>query len=120
MDGEERTMSHWGTVMTAMATPFDANGALDLDGAVTLARWLADHGNDGLVVTGTTGESPTVTDAEKADLWRAVSEAGPRPVIAGSPHKHTPPPGRPPPGPAQTRAGRPPARHPPQQPPPPP
>src|SRR3954452_23289024 len=78
------TNPRWGRVLTAMATPFDENGALDLDGAVTLARWLADHGNDGLVVTGTTGESPTVTDAEKADLWRAVSEAVTVPVVAGS------------------------------------
>src|SRR3954468_4766070 len=78
------TNPRWGRVLTAMATPFDENGALDLDGAVTLARWLADHGNDGLVVTGTTGESPTVTDAEKADLWRAVSEAVTVPMIAGS------------------------------------
>src|SRR3954462_4616384 len=78
------TNPRWGRVLTAMATPFDENGALDLDGAVTLARWLTDHGNDGLVVCGTTGESPTVTDGGKADLWRAVSEAVTVPVVAGS------------------------------------
>ncbi len=50
----------------------------------TLARWLADHGNDGLVVAGTTGEAPTLSDAEKLDLWRAVSEAVTIPVIAGT------------------------------------
>ncbi|MEO5679229.1 MAG: 4-hydroxy-tetrahydrodipicolinate synthase [Acidimicrobiales bacterium] len=74
----------FGGVVTAMATPFDDDGALDLDGAAHLARWLVDHGNDGLVVAGTTGESPTLTDAEKRDLWRAVAEAVTVPVIAGS------------------------------------
>jgi 4-hydroxy-tetrahydrodipicolinate synthase len=71
-------------VLTAMATPFSADGSLDLDGAVTLARWLVDHGNDGLVVAGTTCEAPVLSDEEKADLWRAVSEAVTVPVIAGS------------------------------------
>ncbi len=74
----------FGSVLTAMVTPFDEEGALDLDGAATLARWLVDHGNDGLVVGGTTGEAPVLSDAEKADLWRAVSEAVTVPVIAGS------------------------------------
>src|SRR3954454_15899052 len=74
----------WGAVVTAMATPFDDNGALDLDGAATLARWLADHGNDGLVVCGTTGESPVLSDDEKLELWRAVAEAVTIPVVAGS------------------------------------
>jgi 4-hydroxy-tetrahydrodipicolinate synthase len=76
--------ARWGRVLTAMVTPFDADGALDLDGAATLARWLADHGSDGLVVAGTTGEAPTLRDAEKLDLWRAVSEAVSIPVIAGT------------------------------------
>lgn len=67
-----------------MATPFDDEGRLDLDGAARLARWLVDHGTDALVVSGTTGESPTLTDAEKRDLWRAVAEAVTVPVIAGS------------------------------------
>ncbi len=74
----------FGGVVTAMATPFDDAGRLDLDGAVRLARWLVDHGNDGLVVAGTTGEAPTLTDAEKGDLWRAVAEAVTVPVVAGS------------------------------------
>src|SRR3954466_5218648 len=74
----------WGSVITAMATPFDDNGALDLDGAATLARWLADHGNDGLVVAGPTGESPVLSDTEKLDLWKAVTEAVTIPVVAGS------------------------------------
>src|ERR1700730_5223186 len=67
-----------------MVTPFDDEGALDLDGAVTLARWLVDHGNEGLVVAGTTGESPVLSDSEKRDLWRAVAEVVTVPVIAGS------------------------------------
>lgn len=74
----------FGTVLCAMATPFDQAGAVDIDGAVTLARWLVAHGNDGLVVTGTTGESPTLTDHEKIELWRAVTEAVTVPVVAGS------------------------------------
>ena len=74
----------FGGVVTAMATPFDEDGALDLDGAARLARWLVDHGNDGLVVAGTTGESSTVSDDEKRDLWRAVAEAVTVPVLAAS------------------------------------
>ena len=74
----------FGAILTAMVTPFDDDGALDLDGAVRLARWLVDHGNDGLVIAGTTGEAPTLTDAEKIDLWRAVAEAVTVPVIAGT------------------------------------
>jgi 4-hydroxy-tetrahydrodipicolinate synthase len=74
----------FGAVLTAMVTPFDADGALDLDGAAALARWLVDHGSDGLVVAGTTGESPVLSDVEKRDLWRAVSAAVTVPVVAGS------------------------------------
>jgi len=70
--------------VTAMVTPFDADGALDLDAATTLARWLVDNGSDGLVVAGTTGEGPVLADAERVDLWRAVAEAVTVPVIAGS------------------------------------
>ena len=74
----------FGAVLCAMATPFDEAGALDVDGAVALARWLVAHGNDGLVVAGTTGESPVLSDREKLDLWRAVSEAVSVPVLAGT------------------------------------
>ncbi|MGH9244368.1 MAG: 4-hydroxy-tetrahydrodipicolinate synthase [Acidimicrobiales bacterium] len=77
-------MARFGSVLTAMVTPFDDDGRLDLGGAAILARWLADHGNDGLVVAGTTGEGATLTDQEKLDLWRAVSEAVTIPVIAGT------------------------------------
>ncbi|MFJ8628763.1 4-hydroxy-tetrahydrodipicolinate synthase [Kitasatospora sp. NPDC093550] len=65
----------FGRVLTAMVTPFTADGGLDLDGAQRLATHLVDSGNDGLVVNGTTGESPTTSDAEKAQLIRAVVEA---------------------------------------------
>ncbi|MBD0688984.1 4-hydroxy-tetrahydrodipicolinate synthase [Streptomyces sp. CBMA123] len=65
----------FGRVLTAMVTPFTADGALDIDGAQRLATYLVDSGNDGLVVNGTTGESPTTSDAEKAQLVRAVVEA---------------------------------------------
>ena len=64
-----------GTVLTAMVTPFTLEGCLDTDMAARLAVRLVDAGCDGLVVSGTTGESPTTTDAEKADLLRAVLEA---------------------------------------------
>ncbi|MCK7625649.1 4-hydroxy-tetrahydrodipicolinate synthase [Streptomyces sp. RS10V-4] len=76
----------FGRVLTAMVTPFTADGALDLDGAQRLAAHLVDAGNDGIVVNGTTGESPTTSDAEKAQLVRAVVEAvGDRAfVVAGA------------------------------------
>ena len=69
----------FGRVLTAMVTPFTADGALDLDAAQRWPTDLVDEGNDGLVVNGTTGESPTTTDAEKADLLTAVVEAVGRP-----------------------------------------
>ena len=65
----------FGRVLTAMVTPFTADGGLDLAGAQELADHLVRHGSDGLVVSGTTGESPTTSDAEKAELLRAVVEA---------------------------------------------
>src|SRR5687768_1318471 len=74
----------FGAVVTAMVTPFDADGRLDVDGAVTLAKWLVEHGNDGLVLTGTTGESPTLSDEEKLELWEAVAGAVTVPILAGS------------------------------------
>lgn len=74
----------FGSLMTAMVTPFDGDGHLDVDGAVTLARHLVRSGNEGLVLAGTTGESPVLTDGEKAELWRAVAEAVTVPVLAGT------------------------------------
>jgi 4-hydroxy-tetrahydrodipicolinate synthase len=78
------TSGRFGAVLSAMVTPFDANGALDLDAAQALARWLQDHGNDGLVVAGTTGEAPTLSDQEQLDLIAAVAEAVTIPVVAGT------------------------------------
>jgi 4-hydroxy-tetrahydrodipicolinate synthase len=66
----------FGRLLTAMVTPFDVAGAVDLDEAAALATYLIDEqDHDGLVINGTTGESPTTTDAEKADLVRVVAEA---------------------------------------------
>jgi len=74
----------FGTVLTAMVTPFDTDGRLDLDAARTLARWLQDNGNDGLVLAGTTGEAPVLTDDERLALFAAVIEAVTIPVVAGT------------------------------------
>ena len=65
----------FGRVLTAMVTPFAADGSLDLAGAAALAEELVARGNDGLVVNGTTGEAPTTSDAEKDLVLRAVLEA---------------------------------------------
>lgn len=74
----------FGRVLTAMVTPFLDDGSLDVDGAVTLARHLVEHGNDGLVLAGTTGEAPTLTDDEKVELWTAVRDAVDVPLVAGT------------------------------------
>ena len=75
----------FGNVLTAMITPMTADGAVDLDGAAVLAHHLLALGNDALVINGTTGESPTTTDDEKAAMIRAVRAAvGPDvPIVAG-------------------------------------
>jgi 4-hydroxy-tetrahydrodipicolinate synthase len=75
-----------GTVLTAMATPFTAEGTVDVETAGRLAHRLVDSGCDGLVLSGTTGESPTTSDAEKITLLRAVLDAvGDRArIIAGA------------------------------------
>lgn len=65
----------FGRVLVAMVTPFTAGGALDLPAAKALAAHLVEQGCDGLVLNGTTGESPTTTDTEKSDLIRAVVDA---------------------------------------------
>src|SRR5436305_13868120 len=74
----------FGTVITAMVTPFDSKWALNVDAAVKLAKWLTENGSDGLVLTGTTGEGPVLTDDEDVELWRAVTEAVTVPVVAGT------------------------------------
>jgi 4-hydroxy-tetrahydrodipicolinate synthase len=74
-----------GGILTAMVTPFDRNGGLDEDATVRLMHQLLEGGSDGLVVAGSTGESPTLSDEEKARLWQlAVEESGDAPVIAGT------------------------------------
>jgi 4-hydroxy-tetrahydrodipicolinate synthase len=75
-----------GSVLTAMVTPFAADGSVDLERFRELATFLVENGSDGVVVSGTTGESPTLTDAEKLDLFRAAVETvGDRAtVIAGT------------------------------------
>lgn len=73
-----------GSVVTAMVTPFAPDGALDLDAAAALARYLVDTGSEGLVVAGSTGEGGALSDAEKLDLFAAVAEAVRVPVIAGT------------------------------------
>ncbi len=77
-------MPRFGSVLTAMITPFDVHGGLDLDGAVTVARHLAGSGSDGLVVAGTTGEGPVLSDEERIELFRAVIGAVDVPVIAST------------------------------------
>ncbi|HEY0485003.1 MAG TPA: 4-hydroxy-tetrahydrodipicolinate synthase [Mycobacteriales bacterium] len=82
----------FGRVLTAMVTPFTADGRLDVEGAQRLAAHLVDEGgNDGLVVNGTTGESATLTDPEKDTLLRAVVEAvGDRAtIVAGAGNNDT-------------------------------
>lgn len=78
--------ARFGEVLTAMVTPFGKDGALDLDAARKLAGHLVENGSDGLVVCGTTGESPTLSHDEKIDLFKAVlAEVGDNAsVIAGT------------------------------------
>ena len=75
--------ARFGRVITAMVTPFDDQGELDLDAAAELAGWLVDTGSDGLVLAGTTGESPALTDSEALALFRRVRETANVPLIAG-------------------------------------
>ena len=77
-------MARFGKVLTAMVTPFREDGSLDLDTAALLAKWLTDHGSDGLVVAGTTGEAPTLTHDEQIELIGTVVSAVNVPVVAGA------------------------------------
>lgn len=79
------TTPTFGRVLSAMITPFDADGALDLDVAAALAAWLVEtQGHEGLVLAGTTGESPTLTHDEQGELFRAVRSAVSVPIVAGT------------------------------------
>lgn len=69
------TSAPFGTVLTAMVTPFREDGSVDLDAVQKVAKHLVDNGNDGLVVSGTTGESPTTTGAEDGETLAAVKDA---------------------------------------------
>ena len=74
-----------GGIITAMVTPFDRDGRLNEDAAVRLMHHLLEHGSDGLVLAGSTGESATLTDQDKARLWElGVAECGDATVIAGT------------------------------------
>jgi 4-hydroxy-tetrahydrodipicolinate synthase len=74
-----------GGVLTAMVTPFGADGGLNDDASVRLMHHLLEHGSDGLVLAGSTGEAPTLTDAEKLRLWElAVAECPDALVVAGT------------------------------------
>jgi len=79
-------MSDWGRVLTAMVTPFDAEGRIDEPGVERLVEHLLANGSDGLVVCGTTGEAPTLTHDEKLRMFALVREVarGRAPVIAGA------------------------------------
>lgn len=74
----------FGRVLTAMITPFDESGALDLEAAANLAAWLVENGSDGLVLAGTTGESPVLSDSEEVALTKAVRAAVKVPLLLGT------------------------------------
>jgi 4-hydroxy-tetrahydrodipicolinate synthase len=76
-------MARFGAVLTAMITPFASDGAVDDEMVARLAKWLVEQGNEGLVIAGTTGESPTISHAEQARLFHVVREAVSVPVVAG-------------------------------------
>jgi 4-hydroxy-tetrahydrodipicolinate synthase len=78
------TSPRFGRVLTAMVTPFEFDGSLDLSMAATLARYLVGHGSDALVVAGSTGEGTSLSDEEKLALFAAVASAVDVPVLAGS------------------------------------
>ncbi len=82
-------MARFGRVLTAMVTPFDTHGELDVDAAVALAKWLVEQGNEGLVVCGTTGETPTLSIDEKLTLFETISAAVTVPILAGTTGSNT-------------------------------
>ena len=78
-------MARFGKVLTAMVTPFDDELAVNYDRAAELAARLIENGSDGLVITGTTGESPTLSPDEKLKLYEVTKQAvGDAPIIAGT------------------------------------
>src|SRR5579871_6174228 len=81
--GEAEHRPRFGSLVTAMVTPFDECGALDLEAARALVRHLEERGTQGLVVAGSTGEGSVLSDEEKLALFAAVKEAATVPVVAG-------------------------------------
>ncbi|HEY5265774.1 MAG TPA: 4-hydroxy-tetrahydrodipicolinate synthase [Acidimicrobiales bacterium] len=79
----------FGQVLTAMVTPFGADGSVDYDVAAKLARFLVAEGSDGLVIAGSTGEGSALSDEEKLNLFACVAEAVTVPVLAGSTFANT-------------------------------
>jgi len=77
-------MARFGSLITAMVTPFDDRGRVDLEGAAALAAWLVDQGSDSLVLTGSTGEGSLLSDDEQIEVWRAVRAAVDVPLIAAT------------------------------------
>ncbi|WP_053363247.1 4-hydroxy-tetrahydrodipicolinate synthase [Bacillus sp. FJAT-27251] len=84
-------MTNFGQVLTAMVTPFDSHGEIDFGATRNLVDHLIENGSDGLVIAGTTGESPTLTNEEKVELFKFVVKAvnGRVPVIAGTGSNNT-------------------------------
>src|SRR5699024_2867891 len=76
-------MEEWGRLITAMVTPFDEHLQVDMRRAVTLGKKLVEEGSTALVVTGTTGEAPTLTSDEKTLLYKVLKEELDVPIIAG-------------------------------------
>lgn len=76
-------MNNWGRFITAMVTPFDKDLNVNYEGAISLAKKLVEIGNTALVITGTTGEAPTLTSEEKIKLYKEIKENVNVPIIAG-------------------------------------
>jgi 4-hydroxy-tetrahydrodipicolinate synthase len=76
-------MINWGRLMTAMVTPFDEESNVDYEAAVLLAKKLVEEGNTALVLTGTTGEAPTLTSEEKINMYKIVKANVDVPIVAG-------------------------------------
>lgn len=76
-------MTEWGRLITAMITPFNENLEVDYEKSIKLAKRLENEGNTALVITGTTGEAPTLTSEEKFKLYKTIKENVEIPIIAG-------------------------------------
>jgi 4-hydroxy-tetrahydrodipicolinate synthase len=81
--------TRFGTVLTAMVTPFSPDGSINFDVAASLAKFLVEQGSEGLVIAGSTGEGTALSDKEKLELFACVAEAVTVPVLAGSTFANT-------------------------------